>query len=60
MKNEMIANSMGCNKYLTRSFLEGKTRSYQFNPRYPFLQELKDFLTKAYKFLPQSQKGKYS
>ena len=26
------------------SFLEGKTRMYQFNPRYPFLQELKTLL----------------
>lgn len=41
------------------SFLEGKTRSYLFNPRYPFLKELKDFLTKAYEFIPQSEKDKY-
>lgn len=34
------------------SFLEGKTRIYQFNPRYPFLPELKEFLQKAYSFLP--------
>lgn len=34
------------------SFLEGKTRVYQFNPRYPFLSELKSFLKKAYAFLP--------
>lgn len=41
------------------SFLEGKTRSYQFNPRYPFLSELKVFLTKAYSFLPQEMKDQY-
>jgi len=41
------------------SFLEGKTRSYQFNPRYPFLQELKAFLAKAYAFLPQEIKDQY-
>ncbi|MCI0382116.1 MAG: ArsR family transcriptional regulator [Chlamydiae bacterium] len=41
------------------SFLEGKTRIYQFNPRYPFLQELKAFLAKAYKFLPQEIKDQY-
>ena len=41
------------------SFLEGKTRVYQFNPRYPFLQELKAFLVKAYAFLPQEVKDKY-
>lgn len=41
------------------SFLEGKTRSYQFNPRYPFLQELKNFLEKAYAFLPKEAKERY-
>ncbi len=41
------------------SFLEGKTRVYQFNPRYPFLQEFKSFLEKAYTFLPQEFKDKY-
>ena len=41
------------------SFLEGKTRIYKFNPRYPFLSELKMFLTKAYKFLPQKFKDCY-
>jgi len=41
------------------SFLEGRTRSYQFNPRYPFLKELKAFLEKAYLFLPQKIKDQY-
>ena len=41
------------------SLLVGKTREYQFNPRYPFLTELKSFLTKAYEFLPDEQKTKY-
>src|SRR3972149_11545808 len=41
------------------SFLEGKTRIYQFNPRYPFLQELKRLLDKAYVFLPQEFKDQY-
>lgn len=41
------------------SFLEGKTRIYQFNPRYPFLKELKTFLAKAYEFLPQEMKDRY-
>ncbi len=36
--------------------LEGKTRLYQLNPRYPFLKELKEFLTKAYSFLPEGEK----
>ncbi|PCI95941.1 transcriptional regulator [Candidatus Aerophobetes bacterium] len=41
------------------SFLEGKTRLFQFNPRYPFLKELKAFLRKAYEFLPQEIKDQY-
>lgn len=41
------------------SFLKGKTRIYQFNPRYPFLQELKSLLEKAYMFLPEEFKNKY-
>ena len=31
---------------------EGKTLIYQFNPRYPFLNELKAFLEKAYDSFP--------
>ena len=41
------------------STLVGKTRIYQFNPRYPFLAELKIFLEKAYSFLPEEIKNKY-
>ncbi len=41
------------------SFLEGKTRVYQFNPRYPFLSELKEFLQKAYEFLPSELKDRF-
>jgi hypothetical protein len=41
------------------SFLMGKTRIYQFNPRYPFLQELKSLLKKAYTFIPQDFKNNY-
>jgi len=41
------------------SLLVGKTRCYQFNPRYPFLSELKIFLSKAYSFLPENQKDKF-
>jgi hypothetical protein len=35
----------------------GKTQIYQFNPRYPFLEELQIFLKKAYSFLPESQRS---
>lgn len=41
------------------SFLFGRTRVYEWNPRYPFLKELKSFLSKAYNFLPQEIKEKY-
>ncbi len=38
---------------------EGKTRMFQFNPRYPFLKELKAFLNKAYDFLPIEMKKRF-
>ena len=38
---------------------QGKTRVYQFNPRYPLLKELKSFLQKAYSFLPDEHKKKF-
>lgn len=41
------------------SHMEGKTRLYQFNPRYPMLKELKAFLEKAYAFLPEDFHLKY-
>lgn len=41
------------------SFLVGKTRMYQFNPRYPFLTELVEFLKRAYAFLPEDMKMQY-
>lgn len=41
------------------SYREGKTLIYQFNPRYPFLNELKAFLQKAYGFFPEEVKEKY-
>lgn len=34
------------------SFLEGRTRVFQWNPRYPFLQEVQALAKKAYEFLP--------
>ncbi len=37
----------------------GKTRVYQFNPRYPFFKELELFLKKAYSFLPEKEKKKF-
>lgn len=40
-------------------YKEGKTLLYQFNPRYPFLSELKALLRKSYEFLPKDIKEKY-
>ena len=34
----------------------GRTRVYQFNPRYPFLLELKNLLEKALSFYPKDMK----
>jgi len=36
------------------SHLVGRTRLYQFNPRYPFLKEVKALLEKALTFYPES------
>jgi len=38
------------------SKLVGRTRVYSFNPRYPFLKELKTILQKAIDFLPNDKK----
>ncbi len=37
---------------------QGKTQIYQFNPRYPFLVELKAFLRKAYEALPEELRSR--
>lgn len=37
---------------LLASFLEGRTRVFQWNPRYPFLEEIQALAKKAYNFLP--------
>ncbi len=37
----------------------GKTRPYVFNPRYPFLNELKALLGKAFLFFPQEEQDKF-
>lgn len=34
------------------SFLEGKTRVFQWNPRYPFLKEIQALAAKSYEYLP--------
>lgn len=42
------------------SCYEGKTRIYQFNPSYPFLEELELLLKKAYSLLPPQEKKRFS
>ena len=34
----------------------GRTRPYEFNPRYPFLNELKALLEKRFRFTPQKSR----
>lgn len=41
------------------SSIQGKTRLYKFNPRYPFLKELKLLLQKAMEFIPEGELEKY-
>lgn len=41
------------------SYKVGKTLVYEFNPRYPFLNELIAFLQKAYSFFPDDIREKY-
>lgn len=41
------------------SFLEGKTRVFQWNPRYPFLKEVQSIAEKAYSYLPTTIRETY-
>lgn len=41
------------------SRLIGRVRVYTFNPRYPFLEELKALIAKAFEFLPEKEKDAY-
>lgn len=41
------------------SFLEGRTRVFQWNPRYPFLREIRALAEKAYEYLPYNLKAQY-
>jgi hypothetical protein len=47
------------NAGIIASRLIGKVRVYTFNPRYPFLQELKALIAKAFEFLPEKEKDAY-
>lgn len=41
------------------SRLIGRVRIYTFNPRYPFLGEVKSLVGKAFEFLPEKEKNVY-
>ncbi len=41
------------------SVVEGKSRFYYWNPRYPFLDDFKSFIEKAYSSLPDNIRKKY-
>ncbi|MDF2577883.1 MAG: hypothetical protein K0S74_1367 [Chlamydiales bacterium] len=41
------------------NYLEGKTKVYQFNPAYPFIEELELLLKKVYTLLPSHEKKDY-
>lgn len=41
------------------SRLRGTVRLYQFNPRYPFLNELRKLLARALEFMPEADLKKY-
>jgi DNA-binding transcriptional ArsR family regulator len=41
------------------SRLVGNVRLYTFNPRFPFLKELKGLVAKAYEFVPEKEKDLY-
>jgi hypothetical protein len=41
------------------SRLVGNVRLYTFNPRYPFLNELKALIGRAYEYVPEKEKQQY-
>lgn len=47
------------NSGIVASRLTGNVRIYTFNPRYPFLKELRSLTTRAYEFLPETEKVRY-
>lgn len=41
------------------SRLVGRTRIYTFNHRYPFLKELRALISRAYEFVPETEKERF-
>lgn len=44
---------------IVASRLVGKVRLYTFNPRFPFLKELRGLTARAYEFVPENEKDRY-
>jgi len=44
---------------IVASRLVGKVRLYTFNPRYPFLKELKGLIARASEFLPEKERTNF-
>lgn len=44
---------------ILQEYNDGKNHFYYFDPKYPFLKELKALLRQMYKKLPQIEKEKY-
>jgi hypothetical protein len=44
---------------IVASRLLGRVRIYTFNPRYPFLEELKALLARSFAFVPEKEKVEY-
>ncbi len=42
-----------------RRKIKDKVRLYTFNPRFPFLKEVKDLVARAYEFVPEQEKDIY-
>ncbi|MEM7174328.1 MAG: winged helix-turn-helix domain-containing protein [Chlamydiota bacterium] len=55
--NKGLANLLQAG--ILRSYYEGRTRLYRFDPKCYFLRELKALLKKLYKKLSQKEKDKY-
>lgn len=47
------------NSGIVASRLTGNVRLYTFNPRFPFLKELKELVARAYEFVPEKEKDIY-
>jgi len=56
IQNQLDKLENGC---VLISHTAGRTRLYIFNPRYPFLKELKSLLEKALSFYPEDMRERF-